>query len=249
MLVDRDFNLWKTGDGGKSWNQVYHLKKFAGIEIPPNKIRFSSPQNGIAQVTEEDIFETSDGGKNWKQVKVPSSANYAIFESLDDDNAWIFYGKNSNTMFVLRKEKTQWKQYAVSGASNFSDPEAIFFADKNTGWISTDMGELFATENGGKTWQKTTPKPLDMTIKTMFWLNSQTGWIGGGKKENQAVLLKTTDGGKSWKTSLSNNDGFFSDIKFTDQNNGWLVSRENIYKTNDGGETWKLSTKITLDCQ
>ena len=70
------------------------------------------------------------------------------------------------------------------------------------------------------------------TGKIQF-VNQSTGWIGG--------ILKTTDGGITWKAqtipSLS-----FPSAYFTNANLGWIVGdyigQTNIFRTTDGGTNW-----------
>jgi photosystem II stability/assembly factor-like uncharacterized protein len=68
----------------------------------------------------------------------------------------------------------------------------------------------------------------------------------GSRKGSQKypLILKTTNGGKIWKTNfeLSNNwYSSFSDIFFIDENIGWASvggAGAYSYKTTDGGQTW-----------
>ncbi len=67
---------------------------------------------------------------------------------------------------------------------------------------------------------------------SMFFLDSNTGWIG----RNDGTMLKTTDGGTTW-TAVATGIRVF-DIFFISETKGWAVGDLNSYYTTDGGTTW-----------
>jgi len=83
------------------------------------------------------------------------------------------------------------------------------------------------------------------------FISPDAGWILAAQKESaKAVILKTSDGGKTW-TAL---DGGISEIEayyvtymhFFDSDSSLLISKTDstdFYRTQDGGKTWQ-STEI-----
>jgi len=61
------------------------------------------------------------------------------------------------------------------------------------------------------------------------------------------TILRTTDGGQTWKRATARNEKGpdLADVVFADSKNGWAITGivNNILHTGDGGETWK---EITL---
>lgn len=83
-------------------------------------------------------------------------------------------------------------------------------------------------------------------LHDVYFLNEQTGWIGG----SGGTLLVTGDGGKIWTKSKTLNNNTIRQVYFTDEKNGWLLCERDVFalgkespsyllKTFDGGENWE----------
>jgi photosystem II stability/assembly factor-like uncharacterized protein len=71
---------------------------------------------------------------------------------------------------------------------------------------------------------------------SVFFLDTQLGWAAG---ENNTVL-KTTDGGATWKRLTDRKDsGRCAEVAFSDASNGWLNNGDVLLYTSDGGDTWR----------
>jgi len=88
-------------------------------------------------------------------------------------------------------------------------------------------------------------------LNTIDFPTKLVGYIGG----NDSLLLKTTDGGKTWNkinftgvTFYVVGDKIFSNIvqlKFMDDSNGYMATGYNgLYKTTDGGNTWSIISSV-----
>ena len=84
-------------------------------------------------------------------------------------------------------------------------------------------------------------------LRGVFFIDQNRGWVAGSK----GTLLRTEDGGRTWKATTSSTDDIVRDVYFTDEQNGWLVCEVNQYqlknlddpraylmKTTDGGAHW-----------
>jgi photosystem II stability/assembly factor-like uncharacterized protein len=100
-------------------------------------------------------------------------------------------------------------------------------------------------QNG--TWNRQTAGTMTW-LRSVFFINQDRGWAAGGK----GTVLRTEDGGKTWKVTYTSFDDVVRDVFFTDEQNGWLVCEANPYqlktnedprsylmRTTDGGKTWK----------
>ncbi len=129
---------------------------------------------------------------------------------------------------------------------------------KGLAWGSTRSElRLYATQDSGKTWANISPSasvqfPNNPEYgRDLFFVDTEHGWIvrdslGSG----EAIVLRTADGGLTWKmASLPETDDVVS-IYFLDQDRGWILTvgggpdsseAKALYATSNGGATW---TKI-----
>ncbi len=75
-------------------------------------------------------------------------------------------------------------------------------------------------------------------LKTVFFVNERTGWIGGGN----GTLLMTKDGGDSWKKTEKFTSDTIRQIYFSDENNGWLLCERDIYSLGANSPSYLLKT-------
>lgn len=132
----------------------------------------------------------------------------------------------------------------------------------NVGWAATGKG-IFWTSDGGTQWKNITPPiPLLTLVKSVFFVNSSTGWalLAGWQKgagEPQFSLASTTNGGASWsitqviipKQVSATLFAPAGHIAFADSLHGWMnldiTSSSNfdfggLLITLDGGRSWQL---------
>ncbi len=142
----------------------------------------------------------------------------------------------------------------------------VRFVDDDHGWIVGQDGLILNTADGGKTWARqesnATFQESDGTTKRAYLFNidavdQQRAWAVG----DRSMLVSTSDGGRTWKArkvpiegdlsggqSLAAADPIFYDVKFVDEQNGWIVGEfGKILRTRDGGESWKEQTKSLLE--
>jgi len=88
----------------------------------------------------------------------------------------------------------------------------LFFINSQTGWITQDSGKLIKTTDGGVTWTQYNSS-TNYHLNAIKFINSQTGWAAGGFVYyynpyvfNNAVIIKTTNGGINWFTQYLSSD-------------------------------------------
>jgi photosystem II stability/assembly factor-like uncharacterized protein len=113
---------------------------------------------------------------------------------------------------------------------------------------------LYITEDNGKTWTNISPAasvPFPTTPeygKDIFFLDPNHGFIvrnpaGSG----DTIVLRTTDGGVTWKVTSFPGNGEVKAMVFADPSNGWILSegnsRENgqrsLFATDDGAQSFE----------
>ncbi len=85
-------------------------------------------------------------------------------------------------------------------------------------------------------WTLINPKPTFQDLYSVSFPSADTGYIAG----SHATLLRTVDGGISWKGLNFPVDGAqIRNLYFTGLNTGYIAYGRSIYRTQDAGETWE----------
>ena len=135
-------------------------------------------------------------------------------------------------------------------------------------WAVGDRGVIVRSHDDGDTWQ-TAVVPFECSLKSVCFLTNQTGFVAGSRfdhfsKRYHGILLKTGDGGNSWrhvtpKDTAASTPGMLTSghyagfelpplsyVRFFDLDNGIAIGRltSTVLRTSDGGLTWRpLSTE------
>jgi photosystem II stability/assembly factor-like uncharacterized protein len=128
---------------------------------------------------------------------------------------------------------------------------AIHFIDNQTGFASGYNGTIIKTTNAGSTWDKLETNTT-VPLFGINFINSAIGFAVGGESDCGgtgcvpigAVILKTIDGGETWKEIPLNldNEIELNSVHFINNSTGFAVGNSSILTTN-GGDTWE-QTKI-----
>lgn len=212
------------------------------------------------------LLDTSDGGVTWTQIFSTEAGSKGVndihgLSFIDERVGFLIVG---GRLLFTDNSGTNW---ADVGPIHSGDKRVSFggcyFIDAIHGWAvgrvwqegainnsttSRYEGIAFATQDGGRTWQR---QSLDapnayLTDGTSWSLNSvlfkdaNTGWIAG----DRGTIFQTTDGGGKWNLVTAENVDYQS-INFLDKRFGWVTykygnSSWGVATTTDGGRHWKL---------
>ncbi|MBO9594502.1 MAG: oxidoreductase [Niabella sp.] len=115
---------------------------------------------------------------------------------------------------------------------------------KNTVWVSGSNGYTGRSADGGKTWEwRQVPGFETNDFRDIAVLNENTALLMA--IASPAYILKTTDGGHSWKTVYENRDTamFLDAMAFSGSKTGYVLGdpvRGKIFiaQTTDAGNSW-----------
>jgi photosystem II stability/assembly factor-like uncharacterized protein len=133
---------------------------------------------------------------------------------------------------------------------------AVYFLDQNRGWVAGSGGTLLETKDGGVTWKRLHPPSKD-DLHDVYFANETVGWLVAERDvfklktndEPRAYLLKTEDGGFSWRQIFLN--GFDTNARlvravFADAERGWVFGETGVvFATRDGGAHWTRQVSPT----
>lgn len=150
------------------------------------------------------------------------------------------WAAGSQGIYATSDGKHWAKQYSSSDAF-----VSVDFISTTTGWV-VGAQSLVGTTDGGRTWQQLGEGP--QWIRSVHFVNAAEGWgIAGGSEPlfargilvpyRGAVVVVTSDGGRSWTTLSAPSDP--QSVCFSDAAHGWLTSSSGlVYRSADAGRTW-----------
>jgi photosystem II stability/assembly factor-like uncharacterized protein len=119
---------------------------------------------------------------------------------------------------------------------------SVYFVDSLYGWAVGDSGTIIHSYDGGNNWVFQNSK-TENKIVDVFFLNRELGWASSWNTSSipfGTIILKTTDGGQSWRSELYQDENIFmTTILFLDSLNGWMGGKPHaLVKTTNGGLSW-----------
>jgi photosystem II stability/assembly factor-like uncharacterized protein len=236
--------LFKTTDGGITWDNIYIDDFISPIDNSVDAICFTSENIGYLMFG-IDAYKTSDQGETWNKMDGFFQRNLQFscvdtgFTHNSDSEAKIYYtfdgGKN-------------WDRYPEGTfKSTIEDGdlwiEGVQFLNNNSriGFAFDQNGEIFITRDGGQSWEIYNKDWIVINknnyggypVKAMFFISELEGFIF-----NDEGIFKTTNGCESF-TLINplnmniNNQRVGGDLKisYPEGNNIYFLGNENIYKT------------------
>ncbi len=231
--------VWKSDDGGETWQAVFEKEKVAAIgavTIDPNDNDVvwagtgeANPRNDVSYG--DGVYKTTDAGKTWKNMGLqgtrhisrilvdPRDSNHVIVGALGD----VFGPSQDRGVYVTNDGGKTWSKTLFvsdqSGASDLAmDPQdpSIVYAGiwhfKRVPWTFESGGPddgLYRSSDGGKTWTKLSGHGLPGGV---------TGRIG--------LAIAPSDGKRVYAL---------------------IESKEGIlWRSDDGGANWTMVSNDTL---
>ena len=192
----------------------------------------------------------------WERLNSPTNENLSSVYFVDSLYGWaagfsgtIIHTTNCGEDWIIQDSKTE---------KNIRD---IFFLNRNLGWAVywEDSNYPFGTfvlktTNGGKNWIRSSEPEEKIFSQCITFTDSLNGWMGG----KPYPILRTTDGGDTWKEAVIDSSNFSTlpvfDIKFYNDKYGYACGGVVdccgiMWWTNNGGDFWYVidTPSVALD--
>ncbi len=248
-----DKAIWRTTNGGQSWDQVLRASSAdAGTISCFFRDSRTAWVAAVDESTHATIFRTRNGGKSWTQsdIAAPCILQDSCLSFSGADQGWLMlipnHGMNSSpgVLYRTRDGGAHWQRIN----STYASPHA---------WIpeETDLPEFEQ------------PHPYLVCGGAIAFSNDATGWVRGSlASTTPSLFLVTQDGGLNWQVQhlsppASLQAGWMEAAGLPqffppDSREGILPTEYHptnseaagfgavIYRTQDGGLTWQPTTPI-----
>jgi photosystem II stability/assembly factor-like uncharacterized protein len=212
--------FFMTGCGGPTEPISLYWRPIALLPASDyyNGIYFTDQKHGWVIGNSGKVFRTTDGGENWQLRVTGSTQDFHCVAFIDDHNGWI--GGKGNTILHTTDAGDSWSlQYAANDTLRRFLSMSI--VDSQTGWVASNFGEILHTSDAGQFWE-VQQSGTQWALTSVHFIDQRSGWAVATNK----IVLRTTDGGTHWNTqiSLSPSAIICTDIKFVDEQRGWITT-------------------------
>ncbi len=188
----------------------------------------------------------------WRLQGSPTATGLFSIKAVDANVAWAAGGNGAATGPVVIRTTDGGEQWSVvTGNLANIDIYCVFAVDEQRAWVGTGDGRIFATSDGGATWDNQAYGGVQSGfIDGIYFSDAQNGFAMGDPPSGSTrwVVLKTSDGGESWAhlanepVGVSGEAGWNNSFCGVDANHIWFGTNKNkIWRTTDGGNSWSAS--------
>ncbi|MBN2011737.1 T9SS type A sorting domain-containing protein [candidate division KSB1 bacterium] len=248
-----DGAILKTLDRGENWQHINNIPLAYSM-----KLQFVDKDTGWIYTGWGGLYKSCDGGETWEKKLDKHQLWMDAAYFIDGEQGWLAGGQQFQgyIMKTVNGGDNWIDQYTSEFALNALND--ICFVDSATGFAVGYSGYILKTVNGGDTWDLIYSDSTIIFYSVQF-VNANTGWAAGqerGKIDWNAIIMKTTDGGKSWNCNYVGcgrvwDDGSkaLSKIKFLNENTSWALPYGSslILKSENGSESWQPQTSELLE--
>lgn len=195
---------------------------------------FINKDTGWICGTGQKVLKTTNGALSFDTIQVPNSGfmDDMYFRNYNDG---IICG-DGGTIFRTTNGGNTWFEVIVPLGFQAAGFDMLSVVDTSIVFcIGQTNNKLYRSLDFGLTWDSVSRAPHIDDTYAIYFVNSDTGWIGG----TSGFMLKTTNGGENWfmQNMSQFNQGFIHWIHFVNDTTGWAVgAATKILFTNTGGD-------------
>ena len=251
-VVGDNGNIYRTTDGGSSWNQ-----QLANQSYDLNGVFFYNENIGTAVGEGGRILRTTNGGitpnsTEWTEYKI--GPPYINLQSVCFPSSLIGFCTGPSSVYKTINRGISWSE-SSNGVSSLW-PYDVWFIDSNNGSIVGQSitspqfgGIMFNTTNGGQDWQmyifnQNLNEMSYRIARGIYYIDNLRRIIVA----QYGRILYSLDGGVNWTKSDSVTAWDLNDLSFPTNDFGYVVGdKGTILKSTNSGISWNVMQSNTND--
>lgn len=204
-------------------------------------IFFESGSTGWAVTSDGKLLGTEDGCKTWQTHDFGDCYLEDVF-FIDSDIGFVVGSKGC--LYHTKDGGKTWsnesfdEKYWLYDIGFWDDEEGVLVG-VNPAEDGTLNGALFASHDGGMTWQEVYNDMIG--ISSLFIRKPLLGWL-----TCIGSVGSTTNGGETWEKNILSDDDIVRGCYFHNARSGWIVGHNGLLaSTDDGGWSWQKKGRLT----
>lgn len=241
--------LFKTTDGGATWDTLLVGGSYLDIEVDPQdpKTVYALPGG---------IVKSKDGGENWTVIdgglRIPTTDKFAKSLAIDPQNPEVLYAGLGGFFGGCPFKSTDGGESWTELASTQDDIPPICAGvtslrvhPKNSEVVyagTADLGEVFKSTDAGETWRRTLEATRGGGVVFFIRVASDGETVFAGRN---ASLHRSTDGGESWsKLTMPDSVGSVEALRIDLKGRRYLATRAGVYLSRAGSGWAEMNTGL-----
>lgn len=229
--------IYKTTDGGNSWNRVYHS---ASAQI--YTLGFFNQSDGMAMGFKNDetnpsglVLLTANSGTSWTEL-TNYSTKRRIYGSRILSQTAVMAACEGGVVMASPLRGSSW--YRLSLEITDENIFQMQMVSSDSGYIACSNGVIYRTHNGGVDWTAQVVNPQAGDISRLHFINRTTGLaiFRSGK------IYRTQTAGNNWNEVYAQSVSL-QDIKFASQTRAYAIGQSEtvngfLLRSTDAGQTF-----------